>query len=68
MTAAAERGLAKFVELLLSNGADVNLENQVRKVSAIHLAAKNSHADVLRLLLQHHADVRDFEDPLEIFR
>lgn len=60
LTKATERGQTDFVRLLLEHGANVNLENAVRRVSAIHLAALNVDADTISVLLEHGADVRDF--------
>jgi len=62
--AAALKGNAALVELLLSRGADVNAactstskSYTYRKGTALHLAAREGHTDVVKVLLQHGADV-----------
>ena len=47
--------MVEFVKLLLENEA--NVEGELIKVSAIHLAVRNLHNEILELLLQHQADV-----------
>jgi ankyrin repeat protein len=49
-------GFSEVAELLLSEGADVDplCENGG---APVHIAAKNGHAEVLKLLLQNKADV-----------
>ena len=55
LSIACEQGMVEFVKLLLENKA--NIENELIKVSAIHLAVRNLHNEILELLLQHQADV-----------
>jgi ankyrin repeat protein len=47
--------MVDFVKLLLENGASV--ESELIKVSAIHLAVRNLHSEIVDLLLQHQANV-----------
>lgn len=52
---AAQLGHLEFVRTLLDRGADVNL--QTAHGNAVHFAAFTQRQDVLRLLLDHRADV-----------
>lgn len=52
---AAEKGLTDIVNLLLRNGASVNVKNDNR-MTALHLAVKNCKLDVVKLLLKNNAD------------
>lgn len=49
-------GSINVVELLLDEGADVNLLNH-RNESALHLAAERDFQDIAKILLQHGADI-----------
>ncbi len=42
---------------LLAGGADVNLESGHGKTSVIHIAAEDTHVDILRAVIEHGADV-----------
>jgi uncharacterized protein len=53
----ARSGTAAGVGALLEHGADVNAVEPRRGQTALMWAAANNHADVVRLLLQHKADV-----------
>ncbi len=53
-----QKGLVRFVQLLLEAGAEVNDSNPIRKVSSIHLAIKNGNQpDILDLLLRFGGNV-----------
>ncbi len=54
---AAESGHAAMAELLLSQGADVNLTDDMRGETPLHHAASAGQAVVAELLLLHSADV-----------
>jgi hypothetical protein len=49
-------GDPKCVELLLDSGADVNIQNQITKATALMRAAWLGKLDSVRLLLKHGAD------------
>lgn len=48
-------GYVDIVELLLSKGA--NPDGLSHGGTALHVAAKNGHDDIVKVLLDHHADV-----------
>jgi len=52
----ARAGNVPAAELLLHYGAHVNATEQVRGQTALHWAAAQSQGDMVKLLLQHHAD------------
>ena len=49
----AERGLASYVSMLLSGGADPNVTTIVKPTSAFLLAAAGGKADVIKVMLDH---------------
>lgn len=49
--ACSSPGMHRFVELLITNGADVNSVNPVYKTTPLHLAVENSDACTVRQLL-----------------
>jgi ankyrin repeat protein len=49
-------GQYESVELLLSRGIDVDLFDSVHG-TALHIAASKGEAGLVKLLLEHHADV-----------
>ncbi|XP_055309910.1 uncharacterized protein LOC129573444 [Sitodiplosis mosellana] len=53
---AAETGDAKEARKLIDNGADVNIENNVKQ-TPLHYAAMKSHTDVAKLLIDNGAKV-----------
>lgn len=55
---AAESGYLQMVELLLDNGAYVNSKN-ARNFTPLSVAGEKHHKDIIRLLLEHQASVRD---------
>jgi len=62
--AAALKGNAALVDLLIARGADVNAtctstsKNYIyKKGTALHIAVREGHTDVVKMLLQHGADV-----------
>ena len=57
LQAAARGGHLEVVELLLSEGAEVNAQFDARIPTALHLAAVSGHVDMVRLLLRMGADV-----------
>ena len=52
----AKRGHLKVVEVLLSKGAEINVEDENRCTSLM-LAAERGHIDILLYLIDHDADV-----------
>ena len=58
---AAEKGLRGVCKLLLDAGADINQRNTSVGWAAVHYAAYEGHADVLRMLIAHGA-VPDLQD------
>lgn len=56
LTIAADKGHQKFVELLLSKGAAVEVKNK-KGNSPLWLAANGGHLGVVELLYQHDADI-----------
>lgn len=54
--AAAKKGDAAVVEALLADGVDVNAATEYG-VTALHFAADKGHLDVVRVLVEHKADV-----------
>ena len=58
---AAEKGLRGVCKVLLDAGADVNQRNASVGWAAVHYAAYEGHADVLRMLIAHGA-IPDIED------
>ena len=48
-------GYVDIVELLLSKGA--NTDGLSHGGTALHVAANNGHDDIVKVLLDHHADV-----------
>jgi ankyrin repeat protein len=69
---ASQKGHQDVVELLLSKNADVNAEEDVRRETALHLAAYYGHFAVARLLINADADRtiqnKDDETPLSLAR
>ncbi len=53
---ASSLGLLDFVSLLLTHGANLNLED-ADKATALHHAAKNGHSDVVLELLEAGATI-----------
>ena len=53
---AAESGHKEIVELLLENGADLNI-NYNYGVTALKVAVRNGHREVVALLLEREADL-----------
>ena len=58
---AAEKGLRGVCKLLLDAGADINQRNTSVGWAAVHYAAYEGHADVLRMLIAHGA-IPDLQD------
>ncbi|XP_030375768.1 ankyrin repeat and KH domain-containing protein mask isoform X4 [Scaptodrosophila lebanonensis] len=56
LTIAADKGHQKFVELLLSRGASVEVKNK-KGNSPLWLAAHGGHLSVVELLYNHNADI-----------
>jgi ankyrin repeat protein/beta-lactamase regulating signal transducer with metallopeptidase domain len=56
LIAAARNGHTKTVELLLSKGANINLQNE-EQGSALNAAARNGHTKTVELLLTKGADI-----------
>uniref|UniRef100_W8AVD4 Ankyrin repeat and KH domain-containing protein mask n=3 Tax=Ceratitis capitata TaxID=7213 RepID=W8AVD4_CERCA len=56
LTIAADKGHLKFVELLLSRGAAVEVKNK-KGNSPLWLAAHGGHLSVVEILYNHHADI-----------
>ena len=58
---AAEKGLRGVCKVLLDAGADINQRNSSVGWAAVHYAAYEGHADVLRMLIAHgaRADIVD---------
>ena len=54
---AAEEGHADVVQILLSEGADVN-ELDSRRMTPLHLAVLEGHAAVIQMLVDAGADIR----------
>merc|ERR1719215_909652 len=52
----ADSGNVKLVELLLKHGAKINASGK-QDMTALHLASRKKHVDVIRLLLEAQADV-----------
>ena len=55
--AAARSGNLPALGLLIENGADVNATERERGQTALMWAAAQSHADAVRLLVDHGADL-----------
>ena len=53
--ACAERGLASYVSLLLTGGADPNITTIMKPTSAFLLAAAGGKADVVKVMLDHNS-------------
>lgn len=58
---AAEKGLRGVCKVLLDAGADINQRNSSVGWAAVHYAAYEGHADVLRMLIAHGA-IPDLQD------
>lgn len=58
---AAEAGHLSTLQLLISQGADVNIRNKWN-TTALMMAAKRGHEAVVRLLLEHNAEVDSSDD------
>ncbi|XP_070570373.1 ankyrin-1-like isoform X5 [Ptychodera flava] len=60
---AAERGDAAVIQVLLDNGADVNIKTPEWGYTALHRAAQYAHNEALDVLLRNNADTeaRDFK-------
>jgi ankyrin repeat protein len=56
LLAAAEKGLETITLMLLSKGANIEIEDDWGK-TAVHLAAEKGHAGVIRILSEHGADM-----------
>jgi len=56
LTIAADKGHQKFVELLLSRNASVEVKNK-KGNSPLWLAAHGGHLSVVELLYDHNADI-----------
>ena len=56
MDAAAYKGHAKVMQLLIETGSDVNPVDK-QKTTPLHLAAKEGHLEVANVLLKNDADV-----------
>ncbi|CAK8677238.1 unnamed protein product [Clavelina lepadiformis] len=54
---ASKHGHEAIVQVLLDYGADVNIGQDTRSGTALHLAAKHNHVEVARILLSHGADI-----------
>jgi ankyrin len=54
---AARTGSAEIVKLLASSGADVNAAEKTRRQTALMWAVAERHVGVVRVLLEHRADV-----------
>ncbi|KAM3213978.1 hypothetical protein ACQJBY_066416 [Aegilops geniculata] len=54
LNGAANNGHCEIVELLLSRGVDVDLDSA--QGTALHSAAISKHHDIIKILLEHHAD------------
>ena len=65
---AADYGHVEVVETLLSQGADIDAENDMN-YTALHIAVEGDHKDIVRILLENGADSlpnRFGETPLEM--
>jgi len=49
-------GFVNVVTLLLNNGASIDAVS-VRSETSLHLATRQHHHDVMRILLRHHSNV-----------
>jgi ankyrin repeat protein len=56
--AAARSGNVEVMTLLLANGGDANAKEPARGQTALMWAAAEKHADVVRVLIDHGADVK----------
>ncbi len=54
---AASEGHAAIAVLLIENGADVSMEDQLLGWRPLHVAASAGHLDVVEILIEHGADV-----------
>lgn len=60
---AADRGHAEILDLLLQNGADVNIADSEGSQTPLHYAISCGHTESVRILLKHGADphIKDAE-------
>lgn len=56
-----KRGDLKLVELMLNNGFDANIRRTVRHPTALHIAVFLGRADIVKVLLDHGADISAVE-------
>lgn len=54
-------GDKEIVKLLLEHGADVNRQDYIAEISALHFAVQNSSYELVKLLLDNHAEI-EIED------
>ena len=47
----------EVVNFLLENGAHIDMVTTPHGATALYIAAQNGHLEVVRLLIQHNADV-----------
>ena len=50
-------GHTKFVELLIENGAKVNMHNRFNQFTPLHTAAESGHLETVKSLVEHGANV-----------
>lgn len=50
-------GHTKFVELLIENGAKVNIHNKFNQFTPLHNAAESGHLETVKSLVEHGANV-----------
>ena len=61
LTIAADKGHAKFVELLVSKGADIEVKNK-KGNSPLWLACHGGHLDVIRIMVESSVDVNSMDN------
>lgn len=66
--AAAMNGFTKIVELLIENGANVNVQTDPQKYTPIHSASFGGHLETIKVLVNNGADLnlRNYRNELPI--
>jgi len=60
---ASRAGNRHFVQLMINNGADVNVQMAVNKETALHKASRAGHSDIVDLLLAKGANIGNVSVP-----